>query len=119
MTFEIKIQHQRHINTWLCSVTVTNNPPICVKAFDTRASYIIKRLKHARGSRAGLSLFIYTANNEYQEGTLLNINNFRTMFPFVYFDLTKPKIVFKDGTINLTFRYELSGTTVHLTVYMH
>ena len=33
------------------------------------------------------------------------------MFPFVYFDLTKQKIVFKDGTIKLTFRYELSGTT--------
>ena len=31
------------------------------------------------------------------------------MFPFVYFDLTKQKIVFKDGTIKLTFR--LSGTT--------
>ena len=23
MTFEIKIQHQRHSNAWLCSVTIT------------------------------------------------------------------------------------------------
>ena len=31
------------------------------------------------------------ANNEYSQGTLLNINNFKTLFPFLYFDLTKQK----------------------------
>ena len=51
------------------------------------------------------------ANNEYSQGTLLNINNFKTLFPFVYFDLTKQKMDIKDGTTKLTFHYELSGTT--------
>ena len=51
------------------------------------------------------------ANNEYSQGTLLNINNFKTLFSFVYFDLTKQKMDIKDGTTKLTFHYELSGTT--------
>ena len=50
-------------------------------------------------------------NNEYGEGSLLNISNFQTLFPFLYFDLTKQKTDIKDGTTKLTFRYELSGTT--------
>ena len=50
-------------------------------------------------------------NNEYGEGSLLNISNFQTLFPFVYFDLTKQKADIRDGTTKLTFRYELSGTT--------
>ena len=33
----------------------------------------------------------FHANNQYQEGTLLNINNFRSIFSFVYFNLTKQK----------------------------
>ena len=49
--------------------------------------------------------------NEYNEGSLLNISNFQTLFPFIYFDLTKQKTDIKDGTTKLTFRYELSGTT--------
>ena len=49
-------------------------------------------------------------NNEYSQGTLLNINNFKTLFPFLYFDLTKQKMDIKDGTTKLTFHYELSGT---------
>ena len=58
------------------------------------------------------------ANSEYQEGTLLNVNNFKTLFPFVYFDLTKQKMDIKDGTTKLTFRYELSGiTTTAFSVY--
>ena len=51
------------------------------------------------------------ANNQYQEGTLLNINNFKSLFPFLYFDLTKQKTDIKDGTTELNFRYELSGGT--------
>ena len=50
-------------------------------------------------------------NNQYGEGTLLNRSNFSTIFPFVYFDLTKQKLDIRDGTTKLTFRYELSGTT--------
>ena len=50
-------------------------------------------------------------NNEYREGSLLTRSNFSTLFPFVYFDLTKQKLGIRDGTTKLTFRYELSGTT--------
>ena len=50
-------------------------------------------------------------NNEYGEGSLLNKSNFSTLFPFLYFDLTKQKMDIKDGTTKLTFKYELSGTT--------
>ena len=50
-------------------------------------------------------------NNEYGEGSLLNKSNFSTLFPFLYFDLTKQKMDIKDGTTKLTFKYEQSGTT--------
>ena len=50
-------------------------------------------------------------NNEFGEGSLINISNFQTLFPFLYFDLTKQKADVRDGTTKLTFRYELSGTT--------
>ena len=51
------------------------------------------------------------ANNEYSQGTLLNINNLKTIFSFVYFDLTKQKMDIKDGATKPTFDYELSGGT--------
>ena len=50
-------------------------------------------------------------NNEDGEGSLLNKSNFITLFPFLYFDLTKQKMDIKDGTAKLTFQYELSRTT--------
>ena len=50
-------------------------------------------------------------NNEYGEASLLNKFNFSTIFPFLYFDLTKQKMDIKDGTTKVTFKYELSGTT--------
>ena len=50
-------------------------------------------------------------NHEYREGTFLNIANFSTLFPFLYFDSTKQRMDIKDGTTKLTFKYELSGTT--------
>ena len=60
-------------------------------------------------------------NNEYGEGSLLNKSNFSTLFPFLYFDLTKQKMDIKDRTTKLTFKYELSGTTAYsiyaLTLY--
>ena len=49
------------------------------------------------------------ANNDLQGGTLLNISNFKSLFPFIYFDLTKQKMDLKDGVTKLTFNYELSG----------
>ena len=51
------------------------------------------------------------ANNDLQGGTLLNINNFKTLFPFIYFDLTKQKMDIKDGVTKLSFHCELSGAT--------
>ena len=43
---------------------------------------------------------------------LHNRKSLGSIFPFVYFDLTKQKkIDIKDGTTKLTFKYELSGTT--------
>ena len=50
------------------------------------------------------------ANNDLQGGTLLNISNFKTLYPFIYFDLTKQKTDIKDGVTKLAFHYELSGT---------
>ena len=52
--------------------------------------------------------YVY-ANNDFQEGTLLNRSNFESLFPFVYFDLTKQKIDIKDGVTKLSFHYELSA----------
>ena len=49
-------------------------------------------------------------NNEYGEGSLLNKSYFSTLFPFLYFDLSKQKMDIKGGTTKLTFKYELSGT---------
>ena len=51
------------------------------------------------------------ANNDLQGGTLLTITNFKELYPFIYFDLTKQKTDIKDGVTKLSFHYELSGTT--------
>ena len=48
------------------------------------------------------------ANNDLQRGTLLNISNYKNLYPFIYFDLTKQKTDLKDGNTKLTFHYELS-----------
>ena len=52
--------------------------------------------------------YVY-ANNDFQGGTLLNRTNFESLFPFVYFDLTKQKMDIKDGVTKLSFHYELSA----------
>ena len=49
--------------------------------------------------------YVY-ANNDFQGGTLLNRTNFESLFPFVYFDLTKQKMDIKDGVTKLAFHYE-------------
>ena len=58
------------------------------------------------------------ANNDLQGGTLLNISNFKNLYPFVYFDLTKQRTDLKDGNTKLSFHYTLSGTTAtDYTIY--
>ena len=52
--------------------------------------------------------YVY-ANNDFQGGTLLNRTNFESLFPFVYFDLTKQKMDIKDRVTKLAFHYELSA----------
>ena len=51
------------------------------------------------------------AKNDLQGGTLQTISNFKSLFPFIYFDLTKQKMDIKDGVTKFSFHYELSGTT--------
>ena len=51
------------------------------------------------------------ANNDLQGGTLLNISNYKSLYPFIYFDLTKQKMDIKDGVTKLAFDYELSDVT--------
>ena len=58
------------------------------------------------------------ANNDLQGGTLLDISNFKNLYPFVYFDLTKQKTDLKDGNTKLSFHYTLSETTAtDYTIY--
>ena len=53
------------------------------------------------------------ANNDLQGGTLLNISNYKSLYSFIYFDLTKQKMDIKecDGVTKLAFYYELSDVT--------
>lgn len=61
--------------------------------------------------------YVY-ANNDFQDGTLLNISTFKTLFPFVYFELTKQKMDIKDEITKLAFHYELSdNTTTDYNIY--
>ena len=51
------------------------------------------------------------ANSDHAGDTLINRLNFGSIFPFIYFDLTKQPIDIKDGMTKLTFKYTLSGAT--------
>ena len=70
-------------------------------------------------SRVFRDVMKYTnAYNDLQGGTLLNISNFKSLFPFVYFDLTKQKKDLRDGNTKLSFHYRLSDTTTtEYTIY--
>ena len=58
------------------------------------------------------------ANNDLQGGTLLNISNFKELYPFIYFDLTKQRTDLKDGNTKLSFHYTLSDSTASdYTIY--
>ena len=50
--------------------------------------------------------YVY-ADNDCEWGTLLTRDDFKKLFPFVYFDLTKQKSDIKDGVTKLAFHYEL------------
>ena len=49
----------------------------------------------------------FTQTTTFTGGTLLNMSNFKSLFPFLYFDLTKRKMDIKDGVTKLSFHYEL------------
>ena len=49
--------------------------------------------------------------SEFQLGSLLNVKNYRDLFPFIYFDSTHQKQDIRDGVTALMFKYELSGIT--------
>ena len=67
---------------------------------------------HDEPTRVFRDLLKYVhANSDYAGDTLININNFRTIFPLVYFDLTKQPEDVRDGMTDLTFKYTLSGVT--------
>ena len=53
----------------------------------------------------------FHANSDYAGDTLINRSNFSSIFPFIYFDLTKQPTDIKDGMTKLTFKYTLSGAT--------
>ena len=58
------------------------------------------------------------ANNDFQGGTLLDISNFKNLYPFIYFDLTKQKTDLRDGNTKLTFHYKLNdNTATHYTIF--
>ena len=58
------------------------------------------------------------ANNDLQGGTLLDISNFKNLYPFVCFDLIKQRTDLKEGNTKLSFHYTLSGTTAtDYTIY--
>ena len=71
---------------------------------------------HYRPSEAPTRVFrdvlkyVHT-NSDYAGDTLLNRANFSSIFPFIYFDLTKQPTDIKDGMTKLTFKYSLSGST--------
>ena len=72
-------------------------------------------------SRVFRDVMKYTnSNNDRQGGTLLNISNFKDLYPFIYFDLTKQKTDIRDGNTRLSFHYKLEGntnTTVQYTIF--
>ena len=57
-------------------------------------------------------------NSRFNGSTLINRANFNSIFPLIYFDLTKQPTDIKDGTTKLTFKYTLSdGADADYSVY--
>ena len=57
------------------------------------------------------------ANNDLQGGTLLNTSNYKELFPFIYFDLTKQKTDIKDGVTKLAFHYNYQQLQQNNTLF--
>ena len=57
------------------------------------------------------------ANNYYAGDTLLNRENFGSLYQLIYFDLTKQPLDIKDGSTKLTFRYTLADVAQAYTFY--
>ena len=49
------------------------------------------------------------ANNDFQGGTILDMDSNKKVYPIIYFDLTKQKMDIKDGVTKLAFHFELSA----------
>ena len=49
------------------------------------------------------------ANNDFQGGTILDITNYKKLYPILCFDLTRQKMGIKDGVTKLAFHYEISA----------
>ena len=58
------------------------------------------------------------ANNEYGQGTLLTASNFKSLFGFLYFDLTKQKMDIRDGTTGLVFLMNYQVPQMQTTQFM-
>ena len=56
----------------------------------------------------GLMEYVH-ANNDFQDGTILDMASYRKVYPIIYFDLTKQKMDIKDGVTKLAFHFELSA----------
>ena len=73
----------------------TNNVPLRRCHFEVGNGENYPRLEYTPAedpSRVFRDIMKYVnANNDLQGGTLLNISNFKDLYPFIYFDLTKQK----------------------------
>ena len=56
----------------------------------------------------GLLEYVH-ANNDFQGGTILDMDSYKKVYPIIYFDLTKQKMDIKDGVTKLAFHFELSA----------
>ena len=90
--------------------SVSSNPRTLTRCHLISKNSLYKRTEDASRVFRDVMSYVY-AHNDYQGGTLLNISNFKTLYPFVYFDLTKQKMDIKDEVTKLSFHYELSGAT--------
>ena len=52
---------------------------------------------------------MFTQTTTFQGGTILDITSYKTLYPILYFDLTKQKMDIKDRVTKLAFHYELSA----------
>ena len=49
------------------------------------------------------------ANSDFQDGTILDMDSYKKVYPVIYFDLTKQKMDIKARATKLAFHFELSA----------